>query len=24
VLAFEYKLGEPIPEAQWAKDGLWE
>lgn len=24
VLAFEYKLGGPIPEAQWAKDGLWE
>ncbi|HVT56439.1 MAG TPA: DUF930 domain-containing protein [Xanthobacteraceae bacterium] len=24
VIAFEYKLGEAIPEAQWAKDGLWE
>jgi hypothetical protein len=24
VLAFEYRLGEPIPESQWAKDGLWE
>jgi hypothetical protein len=24
VLAFEYKLGEAIPEEQWAKDGLWE
>ncbi len=24
VLAFEYKLGESIPEAQWAKDGLWQ
>jgi len=24
VLAFDYKLGDPIPESQWAKDGLWE
>lgn len=24
VLAFDYKLGEAIPESQWAKDGLWQ
>lgn len=24
VLAFDYKLGEAIPENQWAKDGLWQ
>ena len=24
VLAFEYQLGEAIPEDQWAKAGLWQ
>lgn len=24
VLAFDYKLGEAIPENQWAQDGLWQ
>jgi hypothetical protein len=24
VLVFEYKLGEAIPEDQWAKAGLWQ
>jgi hypothetical protein len=24
VIDFDYKLGGPIPEDQWAKDGLWE
>lgn len=24
VLAFDYRLGEAIPENQWAKDGLWQ
>jgi hypothetical protein len=24
VLAFDYKLGDAIPESQWAKDGLWQ
>lgn len=24
VLAFEYKLGEAIPEEQWAKANLWQ
>jgi Domain of Unknown Function (DUF930) len=24
VLGFDYKLGEAIPENQWAKDGLWQ
>lgn len=24
VLAFDYRLGEAIPENQWAEDGLWQ
>ncbi len=24
VISFEYKLGDAIPEGQWAKDGLWQ